>query len=109
MAGLISKIVDNLQFKLTNVYVRIEDNLSIPKIPFTLGIVIGSIHAETMNDKWQPQFTAGQDLTRKELTVKDFAVYMDWFDYDDFKARWRPIVFEDVTADWPEKDIELKY
>lgn len=52
--SLVQKIVDNIQIKVTNVYVRIEDPLSIPRMPFALGIVIGSIQAETMNDKWQP-------------------------------------------------------
>ncbi len=51
--NLISKIVDNIQLKITNVYIRIEDTLSIPRMPFVLGIIIGSIKAETMNDKWQ--------------------------------------------------------
>lgn len=52
MANLISKVVDNIQVKISNVYVRIEDTLSIPTMPFCLGMVIGSISTETMNDKW---------------------------------------------------------
>jgi hypothetical protein len=47
------------------VYIRIEDTMSIPRLPFALGIVIGSIQAETMNDKWQPQFIAGAEITNK--------------------------------------------
>lgn len=43
MGNLISKIVDNIQIKISNVYVRIEDTLSIPRMPFVIGIVIGSI------------------------------------------------------------------
>jgi hypothetical protein len=53
MANLISKIIDNIQIKITNVYVRIEDTMSIPRMPSVLGLVIGSIQAHTMNDKWQ--------------------------------------------------------
>ena len=109
MSNLISKIIDNLQFKITNVYIRIEDTLSIPSMPFALGIIVGSVRAETMNGKWQPQFTANAEATHKELTVKDFAVYMDCFDQTDLKTKWKPILFEDITADWKEKDLDKKY
>lgn len=43
IGNLVSKIVDNIQIKITNIYVRIEDTLSIPRMPFALGVVIGSI------------------------------------------------------------------
>lgn len=50
MANLISNIIDNVQIKVSNVYVRIEDDLSIPNQPFALGMIIGEIRAQTMND-----------------------------------------------------------
>lgn len=109
MANLISKVVDNIQVKISNVYVRIEDTLSIPTMPFCLGMVIGSISTETMNDKWQPQFIANSQMTNKELIIKDFAVYMDYFDQNDLKTYWRPVLFDDITADWKEKDLDKKY
>jgi Vacuolar sorting-associated protein 13, N-terminal len=78
IANLVSKIIDNIQLKISNVYIRIEDTLSIPRMPIVLGLVIGSIQAETMNDRWQPQFTANAEITNKEFSIKDFAVYMNF-------------------------------
>jgi hypothetical protein len=78
MANLVSKIIDNIQIKITNVYIRIEDTLSIPRMPIVLGLVIGSIQADTMNEKWQPQFIANAEITNKQFSIKDFAVYMNF-------------------------------
>jgi len=97
--GLVQKIVDNIQIKVSNVYVRIEDTLSIPRMPFALGIVIGSIQAETMNDKWQPQFTAGAEVTNKEFSIRDFAVYMNVNTSADSE---KAILFDDITSSWKE-------
>lgn len=88
--------------------------MSIPRLPFALGIVIGSIQAETMNDKWQPQFIAGAEITNKEFSIKDFAVYMN---FSENKAAlgsgkvWteRDILFDDITKEWREKDVDQKY
>ena len=64
--------------KISNVYVRIEDDLSIPTMPFNLGIIIGSIEAQTMNARWQPEFIANKEITNKSFVIKDFAVYMNF-------------------------------
>jgi vacuolar protein sorting-associated protein 13A/C len=82
MATLISKIIDNIQIKITNVYVRIEDTMSIPRMPLVLGLVIGSIEAHTMNDKWQQQFIANAEITNKQFSVKDFALYMNFHEME---------------------------
>ena len=114
IAGLVSKILDNIQLKVTNVYLRIEDTLSIPRMPFALGIIIGSVKAETMNDKWQPQFIAGAEVTNKELSIKDFAVYMNFCENQASLGSgkvWtsKDILFDDITREWREKDVDQKY
>ncbi len=55
-----------------------------------------------MNDKWKPQFTAGAEITNKEFSSKDFAVYMN-VDTSADGSYWRAILFEDMTSDWREK------
>jgi sporulation-control protein spo0M len=54
IANLVTKVIDNIQLKISNVYIRIEDDLSIPRQPFALSLVIGSIQAQTMNENWEP-------------------------------------------------------
>lgn len=64
---MVAKIIDNIQIKLTNIYIRVEDELSIPKQPFALGMVIGSFTAQTMNDSWEPQFVGDAEITNKQF------------------------------------------
>ena len=109
MANLISKIIDNIQIKITNVYVRIEDTMSIPRMPSVLGLVIGSIQAHTMNDKWQQQFIANAEITNKQFSVKDFAVYMNFQEITEGKGEDAEILFEQITKDWKETDLDKKY
>ena len=104
LANLVSNIVYNIQIKIKNVYVRIEDSLSIPRMPFTIGIVVGEVTAQTMNGKWQPQFTLNQEITNKEFSIKDFAVYLN-FERENNKA----LLFDEITKDWKEKDNDKKY
>jgi len=74
-------------------------------MPFALGIVIGSIQAETMNTLWKPEFTANAEITNKELTIKDFAVYMNFME----DGKGASILYDDITRDWKEKDADSKY
>lgn len=67
-----------------------------------------------MNDKWQPQFIAGAEITNKEFSIKDFAVYMN---FSENKAPlgsgkvWteRDILFDDITKEWRDKDVDQRY
>ena len=62
---LVSNIIDNIQVKVTNIYVRIEDELSFPGHPYAMGVVIGSINAYSMNDSWDPQFISNKEIINK--------------------------------------------
>ncbi len=105
---MISKIIDNIQIKITNVYVRIEDTMSIPRMPIVLGLVIGSIQAHTMNEKWQQQFIANAEITNKQFSVKDFAVYMNFQELERAGGE-SEILFDSLTKDWKETDVDKKY
>ena len=63
-----------------------------------------------MNDKWVSQFISGtlSDITLKELTIKDFAVYMN-VDKSADGGYWTPKLFDDITIEWREKDNDRKY
>ena len=104
MSQLIQKIIDNIQIKITNIYIRIEDTLSIPNQPFALGVVIGSMEAQTMSDAWVPEFIANKEITNKQFTIKDFAVYMN------FSSDAREVVlFDHLTKEWTDaEDYDAK-
>jgi len=56
MQNLVTRIIDNLQVKISNVVVRLEDELSLPYQPFALSAIVGQVEARTCNEKWQPKF-----------------------------------------------------
>ena len=66
-----------------------------------------------MNDMWQPQFIAGAEITNKEFSIKDFAVYMNFSENKASLGSGRvwtetDILFDDITRDWRERD-DQKY
>lgn len=61
-----------------------------------------------MNDQWQPQFIANAEITNKQFTIKDFAVYMN-VDLSADGGYWKAILCDDLTLDWKEKDADAKY
>lgn len=56
-----------------------------------------------MNGKWQPEFVCGEEITNKQFTIKDFAVYMN------FSKDHKEILFEEITKDWGEMEETEKY
>jgi hypothetical protein len=63
-------------------------------MPCVIALVIGSIQAHTMNDKWQQQFIANAEITNKQFSVKDFAVYMNFQEITEGKGEDAEILFD---------------
>jgi hypothetical protein len=68
--------------------------------PFVLGIIIGSIEAQTMNKNWEPAYVSNEEVTNKDLKIKNFAVYMN------FSEKREEIMYDCLTKDWIEDDLE---
>lgn len=56
-----------------------------------------------MNDDWEPEFIANKEITNKQFSVKDFAVYMN------FSNDRSAVLFDELTKGWPETDQNSKY
>ena len=76
----INKIIDNIQIDITNVYARLEDDLSNPSRPWCFGATLGSINIFTANDDWERDFVTDQDITKKVIKLNNFAMFMNWSD-----------------------------
>ena len=81
MAGMITKIVQNLQLVITNVHIRMEDRSSDPRHPFALGLVIKEVRLES--DREAANSTEPDGLIRKSFVIKGFGVYLDSDLHDD--------------------------
>ena len=74
---LTTKIIDNLQVNLSNIYIRIEDDVSTDE-PFSVGLAISSVVAATCNENWETEFVANSNTTYKLVLLEDIRVFMDY-------------------------------
>ena len=82
MSSLVTKIVDNLQIKLTNMHIRIENEDAVDRNnQFSLGVTLQGIDLHTTDDCWERIFI---DRTKeinkaksmfKLLKIVNFGVY----------------------------------
>ena len=56
--ALTTKIVDNLEIKLRNIHVRLEDSTTIPGITYAAGITLSSFTLSTCDEHWVESFVA---------------------------------------------------
>ena len=75
MAQLVKRIVNNLQFSISNIHVRLEDNVT-SKTPFSVGISIQELSAYSTNDEWKEAFISGDmKVVHKFLRLLSCSVY----------------------------------
>jgi hypothetical protein len=57
-----------------------------------------------MNDNWEPEFLSNRDITNKQLTIKDFAFYLNYNENDPTS-----ILFENLSKDlgYEDEDIDM--
>ena len=54
-----------------------------------------------MNERWEGEVIPTGEFVRKQLTIKDFAVYLNF--------EQKAIFFKDLTKNWIEDNLEDKY
>src|SRR5690242_10498129 len=52
---LVTKIMNNLQFSISNIHVRYEDDVSVPNQRFAAGITLSELSAITTDENWIPK------------------------------------------------------
>lgn len=77
---LVNKIIDNIQIDIKNVYVRLEDGISNPEMPWCFGATLGSIQIYTTNDDWDRDFVTDEVVTKKAIKLQNFAMFVNFSD-----------------------------
>ena len=80
---LITKILDNLEISITNVHIRYEDSLSIPRHVISAGVTISEFIVASADELWAPRLTARRTESvnsksfsmRKLINLKNLSVY----------------------------------
>ncbi|XP_071747088.1 intermembrane lipid transfer protein VPS13D [Lepeophtheirus salmonis] len=79
-SSFISSILENLQVHIQDVHIRYEDDFTSP-IPFSYGIVLDSLSAETCDENWLPKFVArnanSQTHIFKTLDLRYLGLYLN--------------------------------
>ncbi|KAM9751025.1 intermembrane lipid transfer protein VPS13D isoform 4-T4 [Menidia menidia] len=71
-ASVVTRIVENIELKIQNVHLRLEDDFSCPEKPYSFGVCINKVSAQN------PARESAQRLVRqKQLEIEDFSVYWD--------------------------------
>lgn len=79
-ALLITKIIDNLQITIKNIYLRYEDTegQGLAEDPYAFGVLLAELSAVLTDELWTPLFIAiTREFTRKLLTLSQLSCYMD--------------------------------
>ena len=79
MEKFVMKIADNIQLKVTNLYIRVEDTISYSS-KFALGITLNSLSAFTTNSHWIEEFVVNANESFKVALIDNLAMFMDYKD-----------------------------
>ena len=87
---LMTKVLNNLQFSVTNIHVRYEDNVSAPQ-RFAAGITLSELSAISTDENWIPQ-TIGDAINTIHKVSTGGSNNSDCGSYDNTKScqshRW---------------------
>eukprot|EP00347_Sterkiella_histriomuscorum_P017164 403350423 len=85
---MITKIIDNLEISIKNIYIRYEDSFSAPNNgqgKFVLGFMLKEFSTFTSGSDWKTKLmTQGEDITFKLAKLKNFTIFMD-YEFEDQK------------------------
>ena len=79
-AKLITKIIDNVQISFENIYVRVEDEISYPEKPFSIGFILKKAHAFTANKDWKYEYVEGAEEIYKSIVINNFSIFFNYGD-----------------------------
>jgi vacuolar protein sorting-associated protein 13A/C len=79
---LLAKIIDNIQIKISNIYIRYEDAYSAPNQgtgKFVMGLLLKEFSTFTTGSDWKTvAMQLGEEITHKLATIKDFSLFLDY-------------------------------
>lgn len=77
-SNMVNKIIDNLQIDIRNIYLRFEDSISNPKMPYAMGVCLEAIQLYTCDNTWSRAFVTGKDISLKMAKITNFQMYLNF-------------------------------
>ncbi|OMJ87677.1 hypothetical protein SteCoe_10520 [Stentor coeruleus] len=70
-------IVNNVQVKINNIYIRYEDTISSSDA-FAVGLSLKSLSIQTCNNNWAPEYVSNCDICYKLIKIEGFQMFCDY-------------------------------
>lgn len=77
-SNMVNKIIDNIQIDIRNIYLRFEDSISNPKMPYVMGVCLEAIQLYTCDNTWSRAFVTGKDISLKMAKITNFQMYLNF-------------------------------
>lgn len=77
-SNMVNKIIDNIQIDIRNIYLRFEDSISNPKMPYAMGVCLEAIQLYTCDNTWSRAFVTGKDISLKMAKITNFQMYLNF-------------------------------
>lgn len=103
-SDMVNKIIDNIQIDIRNVYLRFEDSISNPKVPYSLGICLEAIQLFTCDTSWTKAFVTGKDISLKMAKITNFQIFLNFC--EKHKGDKTAVKFDELTEDMHIDEIE---
>ena len=104
--GYATKIVNNIQISIKNIYIRYEDTISSNN-PFAVGLSLKKLTVKTCNKDWKPEYISECDVCYKLIEIVSFQCFCD-YNVDivkfrdkyngDINTEFRRLAKDDITA-----------
>jgi vacuolar protein sorting-associated protein 13A/C len=80
LQNLTTKIIDNIEIKISNIHIRYEDAQSFPGELFSFGLTLENFIVTTTNNRWEETFVAREGEKKeqaiyKKAKVENFVAY----------------------------------
>ncbi|XP_053397933.1 intermembrane lipid transfer protein VPS13D-like isoform X2 [Mercenaria mercenaria] len=77
--SVVANILENLQLNIKDVHIRYEDDVTNPGCPFSFGVVIKNLSAQSTDGSWIPKFVSRDnvEMMHKLVDLQNFSLYFD--------------------------------
>ena len=107
--GLVQKIINNLFVEVNDIVFKLDDEISFPEIPYSLGVILDNIKIRTTRNDFKippdpDEVIPYQEINFKVVAIDNFSVYMDCFD-DKEELDYERLISSKVTK---KIDVDLR-
>jgi vacuolar protein sorting-associated protein 13A/C len=124
--NLTTKIIDNIEIKISNIHIRYEDSQTFPGETFSCGLTLENFIVTTTNSRWEETFVAREgekeQAIYKKAKIENFVMYwninspqLSHLQFDQWMAAMQNLIYQKnhpvASVQYlltPENSLEIK-